>query len=44
MKTMELLDAVASNVPLYKLRCNMEPEAARVAYAEMNTENKGEVL
>lgn len=44
MKTMELLDAVASNVPLYRLRCNMEPEAARVAYAEMNTENKGEVL
>ena len=44
MKTMELLDAVASNVPLYKLRCNMEPEAARVAYAEMNTEHKGEVL
>ena len=44
MKTMELLDAVASNVPLCRLRCNMEPEAARVAYAEMNTENKGEVL
>ena len=44
MKTMELLDAVASNVPLCRLRCNMEPEAARVAYEGMNTENKGEVL
>ena len=44
MKTMELLENVASNVPLYKLRCNMEPEAARVAFEGMNTENKGEVL
>ena len=44
MKTMELLDAVASNVPLYRLRCNMELEAARVAYEGMNTEDKGEVL
>lgn len=44
MKTMELLDVVASNVPLYKLRCNMEPEASRVAYEGMNIENKGEVL
>lgn len=44
MKTMALLDEVASNVPLYKLRCNMEPEAARVAYEGMNIENKGEVL
>ena len=33
---MELLDAVASNVPLYKLRCNMEPGAARVAYDMMS--------
>ena len=44
MKTMELLEAVASNVPLYRLRCNMELEAARVAFEGMNTENKGEVL
>ena len=44
MKTMELLDAVASNVPLCRLRCNMEPEAARVAFEGMNTESKGEVL
>ena len=44
MKTMELLDTVASNVPLFKLRCNMDPEAACVAYEGMNTENKGEVL
>lgn len=36
MKTMELLDAVASNVPLYRLRCNMKPEAARVAYDMMS--------
>ena len=44
MKTMELLDAVASNVPLYRLRCNMESEAAHVAFEGMNTESKGEVL
>ena len=44
MKTLELLDTVASNVPLFKLRCNMDPEAACVAYEGMNTENKGEVL
>lgn len=36
MKTMALLDAVASNVPLYRLRCNMEPGAARVAYDMMS--------
>ena len=44
MKTMELLETVASDVPLYRLRCNMEPEAARVAYEGMNIEDKGEVL
>lgn len=36
MKTMELLDSVTSNVPLYKLQCNMEPEAARVAFDGMS--------
>ena len=31
-KTMELLMKIGENVPLYRLRCNMEPEAAHVAY------------
>ena len=36
MKTMELLETVARDVPLYRIRCNMEPEAARVAYEMMS--------
>lgn len=35
VKTMELLDTVIENVKLYRLGCNMESEAARVAYEGM---------
>lgn len=37
-KYMELLDRLAQNVRFYRLRCNMEPEAARIAYAAMSKE------
>jgi len=36
MKTMMLVDRLGSLVPLYRLQCNMEPEAARTAYLGMN--------
>lgn len=35
-KTLALVDSLSSSVPLYKLGCNMEPEAALVAYHGMN--------
>ena len=35
-KTLSLVDRLGSSVRLYQLRCNMEPEAAQVAYAGMN--------
>ena len=35
-KTLALLDRLGSSVPLYRLGCNMEPEAALVAYHGMN--------
>ncbi|MEY8517419.1 hypothetical protein AALC25_10915 [Lachnospiraceae bacterium 29-84] len=36
-KSMELLDILASEVGLYRLGCNMEPEAAEVAYQGMQS-------
>ena len=35
MKTMNLVRQLAEKVKLYSLRCNMEPEAARVSYEGM---------
>ena len=35
-KTLSLVDRLGSSVKLYQLRCNMDPEAAKVAYAGMN--------
>lgn len=35
VKLMELLDKLITNVPVWKLRCNMEPEAADVSYGAM---------
>lgn len=35
-KTLSLVDRLGSSVRLYHLRCNMEPEAAQVAYDGMN--------
>lgn len=37
-KTLALVDRLGSSVPLYRLGCNMEPEAAQVAYHGMNHE------
>lgn len=37
-KMMALVDRLGSSVPLYRLGCNMEPEAAQVAYHGMNHE------
>ena len=34
-RTLELIDRLAEQVPLYRLGCNMEPDAARVAYEGM---------
>ena len=36
LKTVQLLDVLISTVGLYRLRCNMEPEAARIAFEGMN--------
>ena len=37
-KMLALVDRLGSSVPLYRLGCNMEPEAALVAYHGMNYE------
>lgn len=37
-KTLQLIDALAQDVKLFRLGCNMEPEAALVAYQGMNGE------
>ena len=39
MRQMELLDALVTRVPLYRLCCNMEKEAAEVALAGMRGES-----
>ena len=36
--TLALVNKLGTGVPLYRLGCNMEPEAARVAYDGMNRE------
>ncbi len=38
IKQLDLLDQLMSEVPIWKLRCNMEPEAAIVAYEAMSGE------
>ena len=35
-KTLSLIDKMADSVELYRLGCNMDPDAARVAYEGMN--------
>ena len=35
-QTLTLLGQLTQNVPIYRLRCNMTPEAAKVAYTGMN--------
>lgn len=38
IKVMELVDKLITKVPIWKLRCNMDPEAALVAYSTMSNE------
>lgn len=40
IKLLELLDKLFRMVPVWKLRCNMEPEAAEVSYAAMSAGRK----
>lgn len=37
-RTMELIDRLMDDVPIYRLSCNMEPEAAKIAYEGMQNE------
>lgn len=37
-RTMELIDGLMEAVPIYRLSCNMEPEAAKIAYEGMQNE------
>lgn len=39
LKLMELLDKLISNVPIWKLRCNMNPDAVMVSYNAMSKES-----
>lgn len=36
-KYMELIDALATKVPIYRMRCNMDPQAALVAHRAMSS-------
>lgn len=38
-KYMELLDSISRGVAFYRLKCNMDPEAARVSFEGMSKEN-----
>lgn len=40
MQTLKLIDGMMKHTRFYKLGCNMEPEAARVAFEGMNAENE----
>ena len=35
MKLLELLDDLFQQIPVWKMKCNMEPAAAKVAYEAM---------
>ena len=39
-KLLKILDRVLSRVPVYRLYCNMEPEAAEVSYNVMKDETE----
>lgn len=42
VKLLELLDKLITQVPVWKLRCNMDPDAARVSYQAMSAGRKDE--
>jgi len=37
-RTLALADRLSRTVPVYRLYCNMDPQAAQVAYAGLNLE------
>jgi len=39
-KLLELMDLLITRVPVWKLRCNMDPEAAEVSFGAMSKEGK----
>jgi len=41
-KLLMLIDKLIADIPIWKLKCNMELEAAEVAYAAMHAENKNQ--
>ena len=43
-KYMDLIDGLAGKVAFYRMACNMDPQAARVAYRGMSGEEKEETL
>lgn len=43
-KYMDLIDGLAGKVAFYRMACNMDPQAARVAYCAMSGEEKEETL
>ncbi len=38
-KVMDLLDALLRKVPIWRMKCNMDPEAAKVSYEAMSGQN-----
>lgn len=40
VKLLELVDKLFENVPVWKMKCNMDPEAARVSYEAMSAGRK----
>ncbi len=39
IKTLQLIDRLAENVKLYRLGCNMQPEAAEISFGKMSGNN-----
>lgn len=44
MELMDLLDLLITQVPIWQMGCNMEPEAALVSYEAMSGTKKGEIV
>ena len=40
IKTLDLVDNVIKNIPIYRMKCNMEPEAAYMSYDMMHCTQK----
>ena len=38
---LETLDRLLSNIPVWELKCNMEPEAALLSYKAMSGRRRG---